>query len=152
MMLYRMNLLPECRTWRKAGDRVVLTNGCFDLLHCGHCHGLRQAAAFGDRLVVAMNSDASARRLKGPERPLIPERLRAQMLSDLRYVDAVVIFDDDTPEAVIRAVRPDVLVKGNDWSGREVAGGKFVESYGGCVRFVSRLEGFSTTAIEDRLR
>lgn len=132
--------------------RLVLTNGCFDLLHPGHCHSLRQAAAFGDRLIVAMNSDASVRRLKGPGRPLIPEQLRAQMLADLRYVDAVLIFDDDTPEVVIRAVRPDVIVKGDDWSGREVAGGKFVESYGGCVRFVERLEGFSTTAIEERLR
>jgi rfaE bifunctional protein nucleotidyltransferase chain/domain len=139
--------------WRAAHERVVFTNGVFDLLHRGHVEYLAEARALGDRLIVGVNTDASVRRLgKGSERPLVAEADRAAVLAALRSVDLVVSFDDETPERVIREVRPDVLAKGGDWTKKAIAGGEFVESYGGRVVSVPLREGFSTTALIERMR
>jgi len=139
--------------WRAAHERVVFTNGVFDLLHRGHVEYLAEARSLGDRLIVGVNTDASVRRLgKGSERPLVAEADRAAVLAALRSVDLVVSFDDETPERLIREVRPDVLAKGGDWMKKAIAGGEFVESYGGRVVSVPLREGFSTTALIGRLR
>jgi rfaE bifunctional protein nucleotidyltransferase chain/domain len=139
--------------WRAAGSRVVFTNGVFDLLHRGHVEYLAEARALGHCLVVGVNSDASARRLaKGPDRPLNAAADRAAVVAALRSVDLAVVFDDDTPERLIREVRPDVLVKGGDWEPRAIVGREFVESYGGRVMSVPLRAGFSTTNLVARIR
>jgi rfaE bifunctional protein nucleotidyltransferase chain/domain len=137
--------------WRKAGESVVFTNGVFDLLHRGHVEYLEEAAALGDRLVVGINADASVRRLKGERRPLVPEGERAELVSALSCVDLCVIFDEDTPERLIRDVEPDVLVKGGDWALDRIVGREFVESRGGRVLTVPVREGHSTTALVARI-
>ncbi|MGA9335059.1 MAG: D-glycero-beta-D-manno-heptose 1-phosphate adenylyltransferase [Rudaea sp.] len=137
--------------WHAAGNRVVFTNGCFDLLHAGHLSLLQQAAKCGDKLVLAVNSDASIRRLKGPNRPIVPQHERAAMLAALTCVDAVTIFDDDTPLESLQAIRPDVLVKGQDYDIAQVIGRDVVESTGGRVVLVPLLPEKSTTALIDRM-
>ncbi len=135
-------------TAREQGRRIVFTNGCFDFFHAGHHHLLASAAREGDVLVVAVNSDASVRRLaKGPGRPAIPEADRILMLASLEFVDHVVLFDEETPIRLLEALRPDVLVKGEEYRERGVIGGEFVEGYGGTVSFVPHLHGFSTTVL-----
>ena len=137
---------------RDSGQRVVLTNGCFDLLHAGHLACLEQAAAEGDCLVVAVNSDASVRGLaKGPGRPIIAENQRAAMLAGLEVVDYVVIFDEATPEALIEALRPDVLVKGGTYAVEEIVGRELVESYGGVAKPLGLVPGLSTSQIVARI-
>ena len=131
---------------------VVFTNGCFDFVHPGHVEFLTQARALGDVLVVGLNSDASARRLKGPGRPLVPEAGRAAVLAGLRCVDAVTLFDDDTPLELITTLLPDVLVKGGDYDLDSVVGREVVERAGGDVRVLSLVEDYSTTDILDRLK
>jgi D-beta-D-heptose 7-phosphate kinase/D-beta-D-heptose 1-phosphate adenosyltransferase len=140
-------LVPELQAYRRQGRKIAFTNGCFDILHAGHVSFLRQARANGDLLVVAMNSDASIRRIKGPDRPVNHQDDRVLVLSELQSVDYVVIFDADTPMEVIRAVRPDVLIKGADYKKSQVVGGEFVESIGGRVALVPLVEGRSTTNI-----
>jgi D-glycero-beta-D-manno-heptose 1-phosphate adenylyltransferase len=137
--------------WRAAGERIVFTNGVFDLLHRGHVEYLEESKALGDRLVVGVNSDASVRRIKGPERPLVPAEERAELLQALACVDLAVIFDEDTPERLIRAVQPDVLVKGGDWTPDRIVGREFVEARGGRVLNVPLREGLSTTALIARI-
>jgi D-beta-D-heptose 7-phosphate kinase/D-beta-D-heptose 1-phosphate adenosyltransferase len=137
--------------WRAAGERIVFTNGVFDLLHRGHAEYLAEARSFGDRLVVGINSDASVRRLKGPSRPIVPEAERAELVGALACVDLTVIFGDDTPLRLIEAVGPDVLVKGADWAEDAIVGREFVESRGGRVVRVTVREGLSTSAIIDRI-
>ena len=137
--------------WRAAGERIVLTNGVFDLLHRGHAEYLEEAASLGDRLVVGVNTDASVRRLKGPARPIVPEDERAELVGALACVDAVVLFDDDTPERLIGEVRPDVLAKGGDWKLEEIVGRELVESLGGRVVRVRLREGLSTSALIERI-
>jgi len=137
--------------WRADGERVVFTNGCFDLLHLGHVKLLECAKQEGDRLVVGLNSDRSVRLLKGPDRPVLGETERAQMLASMSSVDAVVIFDDETPLNLIRNIRPDVLVKGADYKEHEVVGGSEVESWGGRVALIPLVEGHSTTRLLTRL-
>ena len=141
-------LLAEARA---AGKRIVFTNGCFDLLHPGHLHQLREARAQGDFLVVGLNSDGSVRRLKGKGRPLLDESARKELLESLRFVDLVIIFAEDTPEALIREVRPDVLVKGAEYAKEDIAGAEYVESYGGRVHLVPMLKGYSTSALLEKL-
>ena len=131
---------------------VVFTNGCFDLLHPGHVEYLAQARALGDALVVGLNSDASVRRLNGAGRPLVPEAGRAAMLAGLRSVDAVTLFDEDTPLELIRALLPDVLVKGGDYDLDGIVGRDAVEKAGGDVRVLPFVEGYSTTDILTRLK
>ncbi len=151
----RDRAVAEVEAWRKAGRRVVFTNGCFDILHAGHVALLDKAAALGDRLVVAINDDASVSRLKGPGRPVNTQEDRARVLGALACVDMVVFFGaegNDTPIELIRAIKPDVLVKGGDYSKATVVGAEFVESYGGRVALVDLVEGRSTTGTINRLR
>jgi D-beta-D-heptose 7-phosphate kinase/D-beta-D-heptose 1-phosphate adenosyltransferase len=135
---------------RRGGKTVVFTNGCFDLLHPGHHHLLNGARREGDLLVVAVNSDASIRRLKGPSRPRIKQEDRIKMLAGMEAVDYVILFEDDTPNRLLEAVRPDVLVKGSEYRDGVVVGREIVEGYGGRVAFVEQLAGFSTTQILGR--
>ena len=132
------------------GERVVFTNGCFDLLHIGHITLLEQARRCGDRLIVAINSDASVSCLKGPNRPIVREGDRARVLAALAAVDAVVIFDESTPLELIVAVQPDVLVKGGDYKAETIVGAREIQSWGGEVRIVPLVEGFSTTRLIEK--
>ncbi|MBK8228761.1 MAG: D-glycero-beta-D-manno-heptose 1-phosphate adenylyltransferase [Flavobacteriales bacterium] len=148
-----VNLKRLCNIWRMKGDTIVFTNGCFDILHRGHVEYLQEAAALGDRLVVGVNSDASVRRQgKGPNRPINDEQSRAKVVAALRGIDAVIIFDEDTPLGLIEATVPDVLVKGGDWSEDRIVGAKAVKAAGGEVRSLKLVEGFSTTALVERIR
>jgi rfaE bifunctional protein nucleotidyltransferase chain/domain len=138
--------------WRAGGEQVVFTNGVYDLLHRGHVEYLEEARALGDRLVVGVNSDASVHRLKGPERPIVPQRDRAALVAALACVDLVVVFDDDTPLRLIEAVQPDVLVKGADWAADQIVGREVVEARGGRVERVALREGLSTSTLVRRIR
>jgi len=137
---------------KRSGRRVVFTNGCFDLLHPGHIGILEQARALGDVLIVGLNSDSSVRQLKGAGRPVLPERERAEILSALESVDAVVIFDEPTPREVIARLLPDVLVKGADWPGDQIVGREEVEAAGGRVVSIPVIPGYSTTEILRKIR
>jgi D-beta-D-heptose 7-phosphate kinase/D-beta-D-heptose 1-phosphate adenosyltransferase len=144
-------LADQVERWRRRNLRVGFTNGCFDLLHPGHLALIRQARAACDRLVVGLNSDASVVRLKGPTRPVHNETARAEVLSALADVDAIAIFDEDTPMRLIEEVRPDVLVKGADYSLEQIVGAEFVMSYGGQVLRAKLEPGHSTTAVIARI-
>jgi D-beta-D-heptose 7-phosphate kinase/D-beta-D-heptose 1-phosphate adenosyltransferase len=148
----RMKATEQAERWRQRGYRVGFTNGCFDLLHPGHVHLLEQARSWCDRLVVGLNADESVRRLKGPTRPVQSEAARAAVLASLATVDLVVLFEEDTPEALIEAIRPDVLVKGADYRVDQVVGGPLVQEWGGVVRLAELLPGNSTTATVARIR
>ena len=140
------------RAFHEQGRRIVFTNGVFDILHPGHLRYLQRARALGDVLIVGLNADASVRRNKGPERPINPQEERAEILEALECVDAVVMFDQDTPADIIRAIQPDVLVKGADWAEGAIVGRDTVEASGGQVVRVPIERGFSTTAIIDRIK
>ena len=137
---------------KKKGKKIVFTNGCFDLVHAGHISSFVQAKAKGDVLIVGINSDASIKRIKGDKRPIVTQMNRAKLLSALGMIDYLVIFDDDTPQKLIEKILPDVLVKGKDWEGKEVAGQDVVESHGGKVSFINLEEGLSTTNIIEKIR
>jgi len=137
---------------KRNGRKLGVTNVCFDLLHPGHIRSLEQARSLGDALLVGLNSDASVRQLKGEGRPVIPERERAEILAALESVDAVVIFDDLTPQRVIAALLPDVLVKGGDWPGDQIVGREEVEAAGGRVVSVPIVSGYSTSDILKKIR
>jgi len=137
---------------KRNGKRVVFTNGCFDVLHPGHLHSLETARALGDCLIVGLNGDESVRRLKGAGRPVIPAGERAEILASLECVDAVVVFEDLTPQKVIAALLPDVLVKGSDWPGDQIVGRADVEAAGGRVVLVDTVPGYSTKEILKRIR
>jgi D-glycero-beta-D-manno-heptose 1-phosphate adenylyltransferase len=137
---------------KRNGRRIVFTNGCFDLLHPGHIRGFELARQMGDALIVGLNSDASVRQLKGPTRPVIPEQERAEILSALESVDAVVIFDELTPREVISSLLPDILVKGGDWPGDQIVGREEVEAAGGKVVSIPLVTGYSTTTILQKIR
>ena len=139
------------RAAQRRGERVVFTNGCFDLLHVGHVRSLEEARRHGDRLVVAVNTDASVRRNKGAGRPIVPARRRAEVVAALACVDWVVLFAESTPLRVIRALRPDVLAKGGDWALDQIVGREFVEARGGRVVSIRLREGMSTTTIVNRI-
>ena len=140
------------RRTRAAGGRAVFTNGVFDLIHPGHVRYLQAAAAEGDLLIVGLNDDASVRANKGPDRPLIPEAERAEVLEALACVDAVVLFGEPTPASIIANLQPDVLVKGADWTADQIVGRDAVEARGGRVVRIAVAEGYSTSAIVDRVR
>jgi len=142
------NLISQ---WQLQGERVVFTNGCFDLLHYGHLHYLADARDLGQRLVVALNSGASVRRLKGPTRPINDETTRAHLMAGLEVVDAVVFFDEDTPYELIQMLQPDVLVKGGDWQPEQIVGADIVLDRGGEVRSLPFVDGYSTTKIEQKI-
>ena len=137
---------------RRRGKRIVFTNGCFDLIHPGHVRYLRAAKRLGDVLVVGLNSDASVRRLKGPQRPLVAQRDRGEVLAALEMVDYVTVFDEDTPYQLIRALQPDVLVKGGDWAPDRIVGADIVRARGGRVRSLKFAKGYSTTALLNEAR
>ncbi|MBI2357758.1 MAG: D-glycero-beta-D-manno-heptose 1-phosphate adenylyltransferase [Deltaproteobacteria bacterium] len=137
---------------KSAGKKVVFTNGCFDLLHRGHLHLLREAKKLGDLLVVGLNSDSSVKAIKGPNRPILPESDRAELIAALEMVDYVVLFSDPDPHGLIRELQPDVLVKGGDWAKETIVGADIVESGGGTVAVVPYLGRYSTTEIIERMR
>ena len=151
-LLSRAAAMAAVARAQRRGERVVFTNGCFDLLHVAHVRCLEQARGLGDRLLVAVNSDASVSRLKGDGRPLVPVRQRAEVLAALGCVDWVVIFGQSTPRSLIRALRPDVLAKGGDWALEAIVGREDVESWGGRVVRLRKIPGVRTTAILERSR
>ncbi len=138
-------------TWKSEGKGIVFTNGCFDVLHYGHASYLSEAKDLGDKMIIGLNSDASVRRLKGETRPVNGQLERATLLAALSFVDAVVIFEEDTPERLIKTIHPDVLVKGGDYTIETIVGADFVQSYGGIVKTIPLVENFSTTKILKRL-
>jgi D-beta-D-heptose 7-phosphate kinase/D-beta-D-heptose 1-phosphate adenosyltransferase len=150
-VLPRERLRLRAAEWRATGQRLVFTNGCFDLLHVGHITLLEKCREFGDKLIVGINSDASVQRLKGPQRPLVKEGDRARILAALAATDAITIFDEDTPLELLKAFRPDVIVKGGDYSEATVVGAAEVRSWGGRVEIVPTVPGFSTTAIVNKM-
>lgn len=137
--------------WKEQNLKIVFTNGCFDLLHLGHVDYLAKAKDLGDRLIIGVNTDASVRRLKGEFRPLQDENSRLHLLAALEVVDAVVLFDEDTPYELIKQVQPDILVKGADYKPESIVGYDIVTSRGGKVETIEYLEGYSTTSIEQRI-
>jgi D-glycero-beta-D-manno-heptose 1-phosphate adenylyltransferase len=152
----RVLSIDDAAAWadeqRRAGRRVVFTNGVYDLVHPGHVEYLEAAKAAGDVLIVAVNSDRSVRANKGPSRPILPETERAELLAALRVVDAVVIFDEETPAAIVRRIQPDVLVKGADWAADAIVGRDTVEARGGRVLRIALVAGYSTSAIVEKVR
>src|SRR5436853_7460625 len=150
MFYSREELVRRRAEWRAAGKTVVFTNGCYDLLHPGHIRLLEQAKSLGDLLILALNSDDSVRRLKGPSRPLIAEQDRVAVAASLEAVDAVTLFDEDTPRELIAVVLPDILIKGADWA-HFIAGREEVEAAGGRVMTLALEPGYSTTGIVERI-
>ena len=148
----RDTLVKHCNIWRSAGRKIVFTNGCFDILHHGHLDYLIKAADLGHALVVGVNTDASVHKLKGPERPVNNEQDRLFQLASLLCVDAVCLFDEDTPKTLIEAVQPDVLVKGGDYTIDKIVGADFVQQRGGKVEIIPFVEGYSTTSLIARIR
>ena len=146
------DLLLLVNKWKQAGETLVFTNGCFDLVHRGHIDSLSKAADFGDRLLLGLNSDVSVRLLKGENRPLIDQQSRAILLASLLMVDAVILFDEETPYELIKAIVPDVLVKGAEYKTEEIAGFDVVLASGGRVERIELTEGFSTTDLISRIK
>ena len=151
-ILSQAALADRVRSLQRRGKKVVFTNGCFDLLHAGHVRYLQAARRLGDALVVAVNSDASVARLKGPSRPLTPGRQRLEVLAALECVDFVCLFGDETPRRLIAKLSPDVLVKGGDWPVEKIVGRETVEARGGHVLSIPLVKGISTTELIRRIR
>jgi|SRR5579862_9184093 len=143
----RIDMREQVKAWQAEGLQVVFTNGCFDLLHVGHVTLIDDARREGDRLILAINSDASVSALKGPTRPIVNEKARARVLAALAAVDAVVVFDEPTPLELMVELQPDVIVKGGDYVADEIVGAKEVRSWGGRVKIVPFVDGFSTTKL-----
>ena len=135
------------KQWQAAGEKVVFTNGCFDILHLGHVDYLEKAKSLGQHLIVGMNTDASVSRLKGPNRPICDQTSRSRVMAALGCVDAVILFDEATPEALIHAIKPDILTKGNDYTIENIVGADFVLANGGEVKTIPFVEGYSTSSI-----
>ncbi len=146
------NLIKQCNVWRAMQKRIVFTNGCFDILHYGHLMLLAQAAQLGDVLILGLNTDNSVKRLKGEERPVTNEKDRAFQAASLLCIDAVCLFDEPTPELLIKAIKPDVLVKGGDYKIETIIGADFVIANGGKVEIIPFVSGYSTTSIIDRIK
>jgi rfaE bifunctional protein nucleotidyltransferase chain/domain len=148
----RISLKKWVDEQRANGEQVVFTNGCFDILHLGHIDYLEKARALGDHLVVGLNSDASVCRLKGPDRPINKEYARGRMLAALAFVDAVCVFEEDTPKELIETINPHVLVKGGDYSIETIVGAEFVMKHGGVVKTIDLVDGFSTTSMIEKIK
>jgi D-glycero-beta-D-manno-heptose 1-phosphate adenylyltransferase len=144
-------LQEQLQLWRSQGQKIVFTNGCFDLLHLGHVDYLEKARQLGDKLVLGLNTDRSISSIKGPNRPLQDEMSRARVMASLLFVDAVVLFDSDTPLELIKAVQPDILVKGDDYSIEQIVGHDVVQQAGGVVKTVPLVTGYSTTSIVKKI-
>jgi D-glycero-beta-D-manno-heptose 1-phosphate adenylyltransferase len=142
----------QVSTWQQAGEQVVFTNGCFDIVHLGHIDYLEKARAKGHRLVLGLNTDASVSRLKGPTRPLVNQYARARMMAALQFVDLVVLFDQETPLELIETLKPNVLVKGNDYTIQTIVGADFVLQNGGRVETIELVPGYSTTAMVAKIK
>ena len=142
----------QVNQWKQQGVRIAFTNGCFDLLHYGHVHYLAAAKAEADVLIVGVNSDASVTRLKGAGRPIQEEQSRVHLLAALQAVDAVVIFEQDTPLELIQLIEPDVLLKGGDWAIEQIVGAELVLSQGGQVKSLPFIEGYSTSRLETKIK
>jgi D-glycero-beta-D-manno-heptose 1-phosphate adenylyltransferase len=145
-------LANSVKEWQSKGKKVVFTNGCFDLLHYGHIHYLAEARDLGDKLIVAMNSAASVKRLKGEHRPINDELTRQYLLAALEFVDAVVVFEEDDPFDLITLIMPDILVKGGDWQPHQIIGSDVVLANGGKVQSLPYIDGYSTTNLEKKIR
>lgn len=152
MLIDQSDIAAFCEILRKGGTKIVFTNGCFDILHAGHVTYLEKARSFGDCLVLGLNTDASVRSIKGPSRPINHELDRAKVVGALKAVDYVVLFGEPTAEALIAKVKPDVYVKGGDYTLDTLPEAKIVQSYGGTVEFVRMVEGRSTTGIIEKIR
>ncbi len=148
----REKLKKELDRHRTRGEKIVFTNGCFDILHVGHTRYLREAKKLGDVLVLALNSDSSVRAIKGGKRPLIPEDERADVVSSLESVDYVTIFNEHTPLELIEYLKPDIIVKGGDWSEEDVVGREFVKGRGGRIVIIPEIKGASTTNIIEKMK
>ncbi|GAB4402108.1 MAG: hypothetical protein OHK0053_25720 [Microscillaceae bacterium] len=146
------SLRSQVAQWQAEGKQVVFTNGCFDLVHLGHVDYLEKARHKGDYLIVGLNDDASVQRLKGLQRPLLPQYARARLLAALAFVDAVVLFSEDTPLRLIEALQPDILTKGDDYSVENIVGADFVLRRGGRVETLPLISGYSTSAIVEKIR
>ena len=144
-------IVPLAARLKKSGKKIVFTNGCFDILHVGHVRTLCQAKALGDVLVLGLNRDSSVKFLKGSGRPVTNEKERAEVMSALQTVDYIVLFGESTPEKLIRAVKPDFLVKGGDWKKKDIVGSDFVESYGGKAMSLRFVQGYSTTKLIEKI-
>lgn len=148
----RDNLKTEIEALHRQGKKIVFTNGCFDILHVGHVRYLREAKKKGDVLVLALNSDASVRAIKGEKRPIVPEEERADVMAALESVDYVTIFEELTPLELIEALKPDILIKGGDWAEEKIVGRDAVRSWGGQVAVIPEIKGASTTNIVEKIR
>ncbi|MEI6882038.1 MAG: D-glycero-beta-D-manno-heptose 1-phosphate adenylyltransferase [Bacteroidota bacterium] len=146
------SLAEQVKKWHKAGEKIVFSNGCFDLIHRGHIDYLAKAADMGTKLVLGLNTDASVSKLKGPHRPIQDEQSRQFILSALAFVDAVTLFDEETPYELIKLVQPDVLVKGSDYKPENIVGYDVVMAKGGEVKTIDYIEGYSTSGIEKKIK
>ncbi len=138
--------------WKKGGEKVVFTNGCFDIIHLGHVDYLEKARELGTKLIIGLNTDASIRRIKGPQRPVQDERSRSRILASFAFTDAVILFDEDTPYNLIKALKPDILVKGNDYAPQNIIGADIVNGYGGDVITIELITGYSTSEIIKKIK
>ena len=143
--------LKEVTAWKAAGNKIVFTNGCFDLLHLGHIDYLEKAKNLGDKLVLGLNTDQSVSNLKGPKRPLVNEYARARMMAAFEFVDLVILFNEPTPQELIETIVPNILVKGNDYSIENIVGAAFVIEKGGAVETIEMVAGYSTTKLVEKI-
>lgn len=151
-IMTRHRLVFQVNEWKKTGCRIVFSNGCFDIVHAGHVQYLSQASSLGEKLVLGLNTDDSVRRLKGENRPVLDQNARLLLLASMFFVDAVCLFDEDTPFELIKAIVPDILVKGKDYKAEEVVGYDIVTSAGGRVETLDLVPGYSTSNVVDKIR
>ena len=151
-ILSRPQAIQQADRWRAAGQKIVFTNGCFDIVHLGHIDYLEKARHLGDRLILGLNTDASVSRIKGPLRPVVGEYARARLMAALEFVDAVTLFGEPTPRELIEVLRPDVLVKGDDYTVATIVGADFVLAHGGRIETVALVPGYSTTVLIERIK
>lgn len=151
-ILTKEEAIDQVSKWQNSDQKVVFTNGCFDIVHLGHIDYLEKARALGDKLVLGLNTDASVSRLKGPLRPVVNEYARARLMAALSFVDAVILFDEPTPTELIEAVKPDILVKGDDYTVANIAGADFVLSRGGEVKTIALVKGYSTSSLIEKIK
>ena len=151
-ILSREETKKQVEQWQSEGKKIVFTNGCFDIVHLGHIDYLEKAQALGDKLVLGLNTDASVQRLKGETRPVVNEYARARMMSAMSFIDAVTLFDEETPKELIEMLCPNILVKGDDYSIENIVGADFVMANGGEVKTISLVKGYSTSAIIQKIK
>ena len=144
--------IAQVTAWQQSGQKIVFTNGCFDLVHLGHIDYLEKARNLGDKLVLGLNTDASVSRIKGPLRPVVNQEARARLMAALSFVDTVILFDEPTPLQLIEALKPDILVKGDDYSIETIVGADFVIANGGDVKTIALVEGYSTTKLIEKIK